>query len=195
MMPRPAVSRPALGLALGLVLAGCALAPPTPPVTLPVAAARGAPAPATAAIRGAAAAFSAPERLHGRPALAALAVAQLEYIAVELPSGRFGDVGMVSPSLLAARDEVRGALGIPSTAPPQAVIDAMAAAATAPGGDPAGPAALPPGLFPLGGAEVWRRLGQLPRLPQANAGTLRALRHWEFGPEEPFEMSSLSRRR
>ncbi|PHK95606.1 hypothetical protein CR162_07080 [Pseudoroseomonas rhizosphaerae] len=180
----------AAGLAL---LAGCALAPPEPPVTLPPVAARGAPAPATAAVRGAAAAFSAPERLHGRPALAAIAVAQLEYLAVELPSGRWGEVGMVSPSLLAARQEVRGALGISSGADPQAVIDSLAAAATAPGGDPAAPALLPRTLFPLGGEETWRRLGRLPRLPQANAATLRALRHWEFGPEEPFDISSLRR--
>lgn len=192
-MIRRAALLPGLALGLGL-LAGCALAPPEPPVALPPLAARGAPAPTTAALRGAAEAFAAPQRLWGRPALAAIAVAQLEYIAVELPSGRWGDIGMAAPSLLAARQEVRGALGIASTAPPQAVIDALVAAASAPGGDPAAPGLLPEGLFPLGGAEVWRRLGQLPRLPQANAATQRALRHWEFGPEEPYDMVRLFRR-
>lgn len=169
--------------------------PPEPPVTLPGVAAQGAPNPVTAALRGAAEAFAHPARLQGRPSLAALAVAQLEYVAVELPSGRVaGDIGMVQPLLLSARHEVRRALGIADSVPPQAVIDAMVAAATAPGGEAAAPARIPPGLAEGGGAALWQRLSALPRLPQANAATQRALRYWEFGPEEAIEISALRRR-
>lgn len=169
--------------------------PPEPPVTLPAVAARGAPNPVTAALRGAAEAFAHPARLQGRPSLAAIAVAQLEYVVVELPSGRVaGDIGMAQPLLLAARQEVRRHLGIAESVPPQAVIDAMVAAATAPGGDAAAPAQLPPQLAEGGGAALWQRLSALPRLPQANAATQRALRYWEFGPEETIEISALRRR-
>ncbi|MCQ4158935.1 hypothetical protein NON00_03225 [Roseomonas sp. GC11] len=183
-------------LALAGLLAGCGLAtPPEPPVSLPPVAARAALNPVTAALRGAATAFAETGRLQGRPALAALAVAQLEYLAVEMPSGRVaGDIGMVQPLLLAARQEVRGVLGIPATVPPQRVIDALAAAATVPGGDAAAPATLPPDVAPGGGALLWQRLGALPRLPQANAATQRALHYWEFGPDEAIEISMLGRR-
>ncbi len=154
----------------------------------------GAPNPTTAALRGAAAAFAAPVRLQGRPSLAALAVAQLEYLAVELPSGRVsGDIGMIAPMLQAARSEVRAWLDIDEAVPPQQVIDAMAAAASAPGGEPAAAGQIPPALSAAGPEALWRRLGAMPRLPQANAATRAALRYWEFGPMEDFDIGFLRR--
>ncbi|WP_159995724.1 hypothetical protein [Roseomonas sp. 18066] len=175
-----------------LLLAGC-VAPP-PPVSLPPAAVTAAPNPTTAALRAAAAAFAAPGKLQGRPSLAALAVAQLEYLAVEMPSGRVsGDIGMVAPMLLAARSEVRSWLGIDEAVPPQQVIDAMTAAATAPGGEPVAPGQFPAGLSSAGPDGLWQRLGAMPRLPQANAATRMALRYWEFGPLEDFDIGFLRR--
>ncbi|ONG50444.1 hypothetical protein BKE38_18145 [Pseudoroseomonas deserti] len=176
----------------GILLAAC-VAPP-PPVSLPSVAVTAAPNTTTAALRAAAAAFSAPGKLQGRPSLAALAVAQLEYLAVELPSGRVsGDIGMIAPMLQAARSEVRTWLGIDEAVPPQQVIDAMAAAAAAPGGEPAAPGQIPAGLSSAGAVEMWRRLGAMPRLPQANAATRMALRYWEFGPLEDFDIGFLRR--
>ncbi|MDJ0389472.1 hypothetical protein QMO56_15245 [Roseomonas sp. E05] len=175
--------RGAIFAGLFLALAGCAT--PVPPLRLPAAAVGQAQDPLEAALRGAAAAFASPGSLRGQPARAALAVAQLEFLAVEIPAGRssreFGS--LAAPGLQAARYEVRGTLGIPSDAPPQAVINALTAAAAAPGAEAAA-AQLPPALFPAGGAETWRRLATLPRLPQANAATQRALRQWEFGPPQ-----------
>ena len=166
-----------------LVLAGCAT--PVPPLRLPAAVVGQTRDPLEGSLRGAAAAFAAPGSLQGQPALAARAVAQLEFLAVEIPAGRssreFGS--LIAPGLQAARYEVRSTLGIPSDAPPQAVIDALAAAASAPTAQAAA-AQLPATLFPAGGAETWRRLGDLPRLPQANAATQRAVFEWDFGPPQ-----------
>lgn len=178
-----------------LLLAGAvaACAAPPQPLLLPPQARRLAADPLEAALRGAADAFSYPGRLQGQPARAAIAVAQLEYLAVEIPAGRSTrDLGgIIGPALQAARYEVRQYAGIAPDAPPQAVIDALMAAATAPGGDAAAPAQLPGNLFPAGGAETWRRLAAMPRLPQANTATVTALRHWEFGPPESFDMTGL----
>lgn len=180
---------------LAAVLAACAATPQSPPVLLPAAAARGAPSPQAAALRGSAEAFASPDRLQGRPALAAIAVAQLEWLAAEIPSGRdLRDWGYAGPALLSARHEVRAWLGVLQQAPPQAVVDALVAAATVPGGDPAAPAALPPALFPAGGGETWRRLAAMPRLPQANSATAMALRSFEFGPIEHYDTVRLFRR-
>ncbi|MXP65758.1 hypothetical protein E0493_20620 [Roseomonas sp. M0104] len=174
------MQRRAIVVGLFLATAGCAA--PLPPLRLPPAATGQFRDPLEAALRGAAAAFASPSSLRGQPARAALAVAQLEFLAVEIPAGRssreFGS--LVAPGLQAARYEVRGTLGIPSDAPPQAVIDALTAAAAA--ADPE--SRLPATLFPAGGAGTWRQLGSLPRLPQANAATQRALRQWEFGPPQ-----------
>jgi predicted small lipoprotein YifL len=192
--PPPAGRRRMAALAvLGLLLASCG--PMAPPLNLPPAANRLSQDPTSAALHGAAEAFSDPSRLQGRPGQAAIAVAQLEYLAVEIPSGRdLRQWGIVAPALQGARGEVRRYLGIPDAAPPQAVIDALTAAASAPAGDAVAPASLPPALFPAGGTEVWHRLAALPRLPQANAATSLALRSWEFGPLDVMDFASLQRR-
>ncbi|MBO1073759.1 hypothetical protein [Roseomonas marmotae] len=156
-----------------LALAGCTTSPP--PLVLPPAAASLDPDPVRAAIRGAQAAFADPAALAGRPREAAVAVAQLEFLSVEIMAGRTSiDLsGIIGPALEAARHEVRGQLGIPDSAPPQAVIDALLA-------EP--PALAQPAIFTLGPEETLRRLSSLPRLPQANAATLAARTDMEFGP-------------
>ncbi len=78
----------------------------------------------------------------------------------------------------AARPEWRAALGIPPTAPPQAVIDQLYAASRAlRAGDPARAAsALPQSLFPAGGRATLDRLAALPPLPRTAAATAYAER-------------------
>ncbi|KAA2212649.1 hypothetical protein F0Q34_13100 [Pseudoroseomonas oryzae] len=142
-------------------------------MTLPPAATTQAPAdPVEAALRGAAGFFDTASR--GDPAAAALAVAQLEFLAVEIPAGRSRrEMGtLTAPALQAARHDVRAALNIPDAVPPQRVIDAMALLAA--GGTPPD----------MDAAGLRSRLAALPRIPQANAATRMALRDWEFGPPQ-----------
>lgn len=161
-------------LALAM-LAACST--PPPPATLTPAASRLDTDPVRAAIRGAADAFAYPESLAGRPEAAAIAVAQLEFLAVEIMANRTSLrlSGIVGPALQAARTEVRGYLGIPESAPSQPVIDALLATP---------PNLSQPALFPAGAAETLRRLSAMPRLPQANTGTAIARQQMEFGPPE-----------
>ncbi|MCI0752901.1 hypothetical protein [Teichococcus vastitatis] len=173
----------AWALPLLALLAGCAA--PQPPVTLPPTATTQAPSdPIEAALRGASAFFSASPQ--GDPAAAALAVAQLEFLAVEIPAGRSRrEMGtLTAPALQAARHDVRAALQIPDAVPPQLVIDAMVTLAQ--GGTPPR----------VDAARLRSRLATLPRMPQANAATLMALRDWEFGPpQELLETAMLGRGR
>jgi hypothetical protein len=154
-----------------LALAGCTAAPQA---TLPSAAAQAGYDPLPAAIRGAADAFAYPETLANRPREAAIAVAQLEYLATEmmLPRRNLDFSGIVAPALQAARYEVRGWLGVPQSVPPQAVIDALTA-------NP--PQLSQPALFTAGPDETLRRLSAMPRLPQANTATAAARQELEFG--------------
>ncbi|MFC3124792.1 hypothetical protein ACFOD4_06935 [Pseudoroseomonas globiformis] len=124
--------------------------------------------PLEAAIRGAADFFET--SYQGDPAWAARAVAQLEYLAVEIPAGRSSrDLGaMVGPALLSARHVLRSTLGIPQQDPPQAVIDRMEAIALNRASNP----------------DLAQRLMALPRLPQVNSATQMTLRDWEFGPPQ-----------
>jgi hypothetical protein len=157
-----------------LGLAGCA-APP--PATLPPAAMRTDYDPLHAAIRGSADAFAYPETLINRPREAAIAVAQLEFLAVEMmtPRRSLDFSGIIAPALQSARYEVRAWLGIPGSAPPQAVIDALTA-------NP--PQLAQPALFTAGPEETLRRLSAMPRLPQANTATAAARQELEFGPPD-----------
>jgi len=172
----------AILVAAFLALSGCAA--PLAPVTLPQAILRPTQEPMDMALRHAAGTFAAPARMQGHPDRVAVAVAELEYLAVEIPAGRSPrDLGsLVGPGLQAARHEVRQWLAIPDDAPPQAVVDALVSAATAPAGE--GAARLPRSLFTAGGAETWSRLAALPRLPQANSATQRAVWQWDFGPPQ-----------
>jgi hypothetical protein len=160
--------------ALLLALTACA-APPV--ATLPPAAVRLDYDPLRAAIRGAADAFAYPETLTNRPQDAAIAVAQLEFLAVEMlaPRQNMNFSGIIGPALQAGRYEVREWLGVPQSTPSQAVIDALTA-------NP--PDLARPAIFSAGPAETLRRLSAMPRLPQANTATAAARQELEFGPAE-----------
>ncbi|MDB5369914.1 MAG: hypothetical protein JWP20_1472 [Roseomonas sp.] len=164
-------------VALGLLslLAGCTTPPPQ--TTLTQAATRLDSNPVRAAIRGAATVFADPGSVAGKPREAAIAVAQLEFLAVEIMAKRTNlDLsGIVGPSLQGARSEVRDYLSIPAPAAPQEVIDALLATP---------PALAQPAIFTAGPEETLRRLSALPRLPQANAATSMALEQMEFGLQE-----------
>lgn len=114
-------------------------------------------------------------RWAGRPAEAALAVAQLEFLASELATDpRYAPE--INPAVLqtlqVARAEMRGFLGIPDAADPQVVIEAMrrAGAALRDGSRVRAEAALSGPAFPEGPQAVLAKLDAMPRLPRtANA--------------------------
>ncbi|MFZ4410310.1 MAG: hypothetical protein ACOYOH_23395 [Paracraurococcus sp.] len=118
--------------------------------------------------------FGDPARWAGNPANATVAVEQQEFLASELATDpRYAPV--VNPAVLQTlqrgRAEMREFLGIPATADPQAVIEAMRRAGAAlRAGNPAGAeAALTGPAFPAGPREVLARLGAMPRLPRTVA--------------------------
>lgn len=167
------------GLLLLLAAAACAQVtqpPPPPPPDLVAGAAE----PTRAAIMAAAAAFAdRGEHLAGRPAAAAQAAAQLEFIVEDLPRNpRWAAMpDSIRLELLLARSELRDALGVAEAAAPDAVIEALLRAARAlrAGDRQAAAAALPAPLFRPGGARSVARLGELGPLPQvANATALAA---------------------
>ena len=166
--------------ALLLAAVGCAPAGPRPQhgfVSLPSDAVQGAGDPTRTAILNAAYVFGSPASLNGRPAEAARAVAQLEYLASEIPSGaRWREFDpTVGLALQGARQEARAALGIAREAPTQAVVDALFATSRALGaGDGwAAQRLLAPPAFP-NGPRTLERLSSLPPLPAANRATSRA---------------------
>ncbi len=173
-----------LGAAALLLAAAAACAPSGqqrprqgPAVSLPADAVQGAGDPARAAILEAAYAFGSPASLAGRPAEAARAVAQLEYLASEIPGGaRWREFDpTVGLALRSARQEVRAALGVAPQAPPQAVVDALFAASGALRANDGAAARriLAPPVFP-NGAQTLQRLADLPSMPTANQATARA---------------------
>jgi hypothetical protein len=161
-------------------LTGCAdpSRPPPPSATLPDRAGAGASDPTRSAIISASYGFNHPQTLQGRPAEAAEALAQLEYLAVEIPTGaRYRSFNpLAGQELVQARDEARRALGISPAASPQAVIDSLSAfAAGYRRGDRAtAQAALGAVAVPeIGGAGLGTRLAALPPLPRAAWATAR----------------------
>lgn len=169
-----------LGVAALAALAGCAQPSPQAQrdwVTLPADAVAGAGDPTRAAILSTASAFGNPASIAGRPADAARAVAQLEYLASEIPTGaRWREFDpTVGIALRQARQEERAALGISQEAAPQAVIDALFATSRAlrAGDEPAVARILVPPAFPNGPTTL-QRLANLPYLPTANQATSRA---------------------
>lgn len=167
----------AMGACLALGLAACAEVrqPPAPP---PPAGLVGlSPDPLRTALDAAAAAFAdRGAALAGRPAAAALAIANLEYATAALPSDpRYRRLaGGAGRDLDLAREEVRDALGVDPDTPAASVISALLAAASAlEAGDAAAAArALPAPPFRPGGAGSVARLGTLGPLPQAMIGTI-----------------------
>lgn len=163
-------------LAAALLLAGCA-APGPPPDTaqLPPGAMGAGNDPDVQAIDLAAYAFADPARTYGKPEQAARAVAAVEYLGGELStSPRWAMIdGQTRSDMLAARAALRAALGVPATAPSQAVVDGLLAAAKALSeGDVAGAeAALHPPVFTEGGVGTMRHLSNLPYIQVANLAT------------------------
>lgn len=167
------------GLVL-LLASGCTSGPPTPSATLPPDAVQGAGDPTRAAILTTASVFGSPGSIAGQPAVAARAAAQLEYLVVEIATGPrwWGFSPNVSLELQKARPELRAALGIAPTAPPQAIIDSLYAVSRAltAGDQAAVEGILVPPLYPAGPAVTLQRLYALPFLPQANFATALAAR-------------------
>lgn len=122
--------------------------------------------------------FDRPAAVAGRPAIVAEAVSNLEWLTVSLPADqRWTEMpGTVFTQLRAGRDEVRGALGIPLEASPNAVIGAMdATAAALRANNRAGAlAALAQVTGPAGAEAALGVLNALPRLPRASAATTAA---------------------
>lgn len=159
------------GVALGALglLAACAM-PPVPVAQLPEATGGAVLLdPGRQAIFHTSSALGTSAPLAGRPAEAAQAISELEFLAVELRfNQRWTEMSpLVALNFERARPEWRGALGIDMAAPPQAVIDAMTRVRLALGGqdEAAAAAALAPPLFVPGGGATLARLGALPPLP------------------------------
>lgn len=121
-------------------------------------------------------AFGDTRRLAGRPADAARAAADLEWIAVALPQDfRWtGANPLLFGQLRAARAELRGALGIAPDASPVAVTQRLGSAARLLDEGRRSDAAAA-----LGEEAALDRLAALPRLPRAAAAT--ALAQAELG--------------
>ena len=172
------MSKAFLPLAVLLALGACGPQPSRLSASLPADAVIGAGDPMRSAAANTAVAFSSPQQLAGRPAEAAQALAQMEYLAVQIPNDpRITNVSPTAGSQFAeARREWRGALGIPEDRPPQAVIDSLYAASRAirAGQQDAAAAALPASVFPQGGATTMLRLASLPSLPLTNAAAVTA---------------------
>lgn len=104
-----------------------------------------------------------------QPAEAARAIAELEWLADTLPNNPRWQTasGTGLNELAQARWEARHALGIPSSAPAQAVINGLSAASTAieANNQTALAAALPRNIFTLGPAGTVQKLSQPPSVP------------------------------
>lgn len=179
----------ALALSLPLALGACAVPSSEPPPPVPPLAGSGGLSPARNAISGAAEAFGNAGVLLGKPADAAVAVSRLEWTTLAVGADRsfYNFSAGTAASLLAARYEVRRALGIQADAPGTAVINGMEAAAGALArGDAAGAsAALRPPVF---SPDTLARLGTIDRIAQANLATRRAQRDIEFGRSDDDEL-------
>ena len=156
-------------LALPL-LAACASQPPAETARLPRDAVLGAGDPARSAVFSTNAVFAQRSPAAGHPAEAARAIAQMEFLAVDLPQNT--NLSSPSPTLVpelaTARAEWREVLGIASDAPAQPVINALFAAGRAldAGQVDAAASALPNSIFRKGGAATVSQLAALPRLPR-----------------------------
>jgi hypothetical protein len=167
-----------LPLAAALAISGCTTSPPPPSARLPADAVTGAGDPVRAAVSNTSDVFANQRRLDGRPAEAAIAIAQMEYMATEMPiNPRFTNASTTLPiQFNQARVEWRGVLGIPMSIPAQAVINALYACARAlnNGQQAAAIAALSPSIFQPGGDATLQRLGDLPRLRATNQAAVAA---------------------
>jgi len=117
----------------------------------------------------------------GQPAAAARAIAEIEWLAAFLPNSprMVGASPAGLNQLQLARNEARAALGIPTRAPTQPIINGLSAAAAAiEANDSAAVArALPRATFPLGPEETVRRLAA----PPPNRNIMSALQALSIG--------------
>jgi hypothetical protein len=174
--------RDALILGLVLGLGGCAAPAPGPSVGYLPAGAFG-PAdvqedPQAAALSTAEEAFAHNGAMQGRPAQMALAVACLDAMGGQFSGpGRWVGTASTAPAQMRqARDEVRTILGIPLSAPSQAVIDRLVAFARAEqaGDGQAAMTALQSPDFTKGPAATAALLAHFPGDEDADAATFAA---------------------
>jgi hypothetical protein len=166
--------RPLLLLCLCLGLAACGgrtnknLDVPAN-ISLPESATQGTADPVQMAANNVARIFAKPKPAIARPGDAATGIAQMEYLVAALTTDpRFAGLPPgLGPTMVRARQEWRAILGVPQTAPAQAVIDALYTAAPALQAGQKNNAALllPNRLFTLGGEVTVQHLGALPELP------------------------------
>lgn len=175
-------------LALPL-LAACTALPPSETAMLPRDAVTGAGDPTRTAVFTTSSIFAQQSPAAGRPAEAARAIAQMEFLAVDLPQNHsFTNAsGTLVPQLRSARLEWRGALDIAPEAPAQAVINALFAASRAiESGQGDAAAALPSSIFRKGGAATLARLAALPHLPNTASASVTAQQTIQMGnPSRP----------
>jgi hypothetical protein len=175
------------GLLLTLGLGACALPsmsslglPTEQTATLPDDAYAGAGDPLRSAINNTSIVFSSRSQLTGKPGSAARAVAEMEYLKVEVATNPRSVGGSTTASTIfpSAQREWRAALGISPGAQPQAVIDSLFAAARAlQGGQPrSAEVVLSQPIFTLGGPATLARLASLPDLPVTNNAAQEASR-------------------
>lgn len=165
-----------------LALAGCAHEAPAPSTGyLPADAFSGIAIgedPALAAVEDATMAFAYPQRMQGKPAQMALAIASLDAMAGQFATGGrwIGLDAATKQQMLVARSEVRGMLGVPQNAPSQSVIDHLVAASQAldKGDQKAALAALSGPDFTRTPEQTLAILAHFPRAPAANAATMNA---------------------
>jgi hypothetical protein len=163
-----------------MTFAACTPGPnysPRDNVSLPPDAVQGAGDPTRSAILNAAYAFGTPSSLAGRPAEAAVAAAQLDYLASEITFGpRWREFDPTVGLLLQrARGEVRTYLGISQEAAPQAVVDSLYGASRALRSNDRTAALriMAPPVYPNAEGTLGR-LAAVPLLPTANQATARA---------------------
>ncbi len=168
-------------LALPL-LAACSgpllTAPPGEWATLPRDAVAGAGDPTRSVVLSTAAVFGDRTPSAGQPAAAARGIAQMEFLAVTLPSDNtFSNASpTLAPQFATARREWRSALDITPDAPAQTIIDSlyMAGRALDAGQRDAAAAALSPTVFRRGGSATLTQLASLPSLPNTAAAAATA---------------------
>ena len=170
-----------------LALAGCAAEAPNGlgSARLPRDATEGAGDPTRAAVSRADFALAVPERLAGRAGDAARVIADMEFLAVQLPQDpNFQQRDPLLPGQLAqARQEWRQALGISPSQPVQPLIDGLyafwrasqAQQGQAQQGMAAARAALPAGLLSTAGVARLNALAPLPETGRAASAAARML--------------------
>jgi hypothetical protein len=154
------------------LLAASACAPSQPPATMPGAGPGSVTVdPIRRALQDAGSYFRRPEP--NKPAEAARAIANLEFLATNVPSDPRWQSSPATAltQLVQARNEARSALDISSSAPPQAVINGLLATATAlDANDRAAVArALPRDIFRAGPEGTVQRLSRPPMIRSAGA--------------------------